>query len=61
MIREAFELKPLTVAAALGAVALVLITLAGRDSDTGDLGSSAVIGAFSGMFVQVGVRLLGVS
>jgi len=50
--RRIFELRPLLVAAGLGAVILVILSRQGR---------AVIPGALIGAGVQVGVRALGVS
>jgi hypothetical protein len=57
-MREFFEVKPILVAAAIGAVALVIINLFYEEpSPWSALATGAVVGAT----VQIGVRVFGVS
>lgn len=57
-MKKAFELIPLLAAAALGAL---LWTVFNSSNNQNSTSNSLLYGALTGMGVQIGVRLLGVS
>jgi hypothetical protein len=62
-MKKIFELKPILVAAAIGAVMLLVIEVTTDDGSQGtiDYIQAGVGGAVLGTVVQIGVRLTGVS
>jgi hypothetical protein len=61
-MKKAFEIVPLLVAAALGAVLWTIINnTTSSNANTGSVGNGLLYGALTGIGVQIGVRLLGVS
>ena len=62
MAKDAYELKPLLVAAAIGGIGLLLLSeILDNAGTTTTTINTALLGALTGLGVQIGVRLLGVS
>jgi hypothetical protein len=62
MAKDAFETKPLIVAALIGGIGLFLLSeILDNAGATTTTANTILLGAITGLGVQVGVRLLGVS
>jgi hypothetical protein len=61
-MKNAYELKPLLVAAAIGGLLLLVLSeILDSAGTTTTTANTALLGALAGAGVQIGVRLLGVS